>query len=62
MIGPTCPECGRIHPSDCVRAGWRFDPPDDYSTTYRADYPDAPIRLSRTEAEADWCAIAEEQS
>lgn len=46
-------ECGRIHPSDCVRALGRFL--DGGSHTYRADYHGAPIRFDPAEAEADWC-------
>ena len=53
MIGPVCPTCGRIHGSGCVRAIDRFNP--NRPTTYRADYPQAPIRFDPAEAEADWC-------
>ncbi len=48
----ACPECGRVHPSDCVRAVGRFD---DGATVYAARLPEALVRQTRAEAESDWC-------
>ena len=50
-MGPICPTCDRIHPT--TRAVGLFDPAGIRG--YRADYPDSPIRPTRTEAEQDWC-------
>ena len=60
MTATTCPACGRVHPSDCVRALGRFG---DSPPLYRANLTLSPARRSREEAEADWCyyhAIKEE--
>lgn len=51
-LKPFCPECGRVHPSDCVRAVGRFD---DGAAVYAARLPEALVRQTRAEAEADWC-------
>ena len=37
-----CPVCGKTVELKAIRG-------------YRADYPDSPIRPTRTEAEQDWC-------
>ena len=50
--GSTCPNCGRVHGSDCVIALRRFFKPD---ITYRARFDGAPERDKRPQAEADWC-------
>ena len=52
MTGPTCPKCGRIHGSDCVRALGRFG---TSAPLYRANYPLSPAHRDPAEAEADWC-------
>ena len=49
---PVCPTCGHVHPSDCVRAVGRFD---DGAAVYAARLPEALVRQTRAEAEADWC-------
>lgn len=53
MIGPTCPLCGWIHPSDAARVIVHFRPePFGYQA---ADVPGAPVRPTRAAAERDWC-------
>lgn len=52
MIGPTCPACDYIHSP--VMAVGKFTPRGPIG--YRALFPDAPIRSTRVEAEADECA------
>jgi len=47
---PPCPRCGWTgHPTRSVDLLGRRD------GGYRADYPDAPTRRTRDEAEADMC-------
>ena len=48
-----CPQCDRIHPSDCARVfGSRFAPGPK---KYVAQFPGATPRDTRGEAEADYC-------
>lgn len=54
-IGPTCPRCNTVHPSNAAVAVGRF------GTTprgYVANLTDRPtvLRQTRAEAEADYCA------
>lgn len=51
MIGPTCPRCGWVHGSDAARAIGVFSG----LKGWRANYPDAPLRQSRDDAETDYC-------
>ena len=49
-----CGACGHVHDSSWTSAIGRFD--ETAPTLYRATYPQAIIRTSRIEAEADMCA------
>lgn len=52
-IGPTCPLCGWVHPSNAARVIGYFRPvPPGYQAT---DVPGAPVRPTRAVAERDWC-------
>lgn len=48
----SCPSCGQVHPSNAAIAVNRFKPA---KTMWSANYPGAPMRLSRARAEQDWC-------
>lgn len=53
MIGPTCPDCDRIHlRRDAVLVGSRFD--EGALHAYRAS-SGGPLRATREQAEADEC-------
>lgn len=56
---PACPKCRTIHPSNAAIAYGRFRP--EGSLGYVATYPDAPIRPTRAEAEADYCKHIQEK-
>ena len=49
---PPCPDCDRVHPSNAARAFGIFSLGP---VGYQADYPAAPIRPTRAQAERDMC-------
>lgn len=52
-MNPSCSVCGYVHTVDDVVALGRFS---SYATTYRARFPDSPVRTTREDADADMCA------
>jgi hypothetical protein len=53
-MNPPCPTCTHVHDPSWVRAQGRFHATG--TVGYRAATPDAPLRATHAEAEADACA------
>lgn len=54
----SCPDCGHTHVGTDTQAVRRFEPALAY--LYRANYPGAPIRTTRSQAARDMCRHRQE--
>lgn len=56
-VADLCPTCGWTHADTTHVVGSRFTPGPK---RYAANHPNATVRATRAEAEADWCARKQE--